>query len=425
MRILVCSDTHLGHSRKACEALWNEVYIQFERVLSIAVHRRVDAILHAGDFFDGVCVAEDISRVSRLFQHYLCGKQKSGVNWRKRVLVSPMMIPFVAIAGNHDGKAMSSLEVMKSFGYIESPCTEDYYEKGETKYTMYPFVIQAGKESVAVYGMDYMEQTEMCRLWNEGKVRVCQPIKKCTKTICLIHQDMSSRFSKPAFPREKMPFDYVIYGHEHEQVLYTDNKSIQPGSTCPLRIANEDVEGKSVIIMDIKEDSVHLERIPLPSPWVINEEISINRGNDKEKMEVEMEEAAVKALERDGHGMGRVTFVGTGDREEFPEVHKLSEKVNKRVRNCINKDVIRYRIVPKRDKEKKSTAPSKNESFMDIFGVELSHVKPRVIQGAAILSLLNGNLHRIDPKARRKCILQAVNDCVKKEIESCMSLGLI
>lgn len=418
MRILICSDTHLGYRRKACEGIWSQAYLQFERILSVAVHRQVDCILHSGDFFDGTCSSEDMAKVSKLMQHYLCGKQKTGVSWRKKVIVSPMMIPFVAIAGNHDGKVMSSLEVLKSFGYVESPDMEVYPEKEKTMYTMYPFVVTSGEESIAVYGMDYMDQEEACKMWNEDRVRVCKPIKKCSKTICLIHQDMESRYGRPAFPREKMPFDYVIYGHEHNQVIYSDGKSIQPGSSCPLRISSEDIDGKSAIFMEMVKGNTVMERIDLCAPWVINEKIQISENIDEKEKENEIVHSVKRAFDRDGYGIGRVTFVYRGRRGDLPDIHTITKKARESVKNTINSDIIRYELIqknePKRKVEENTFRP---REFIDILKEELAKVKMNMLGSDLMTDMLSDTVQSMEASKRRKYISDVIKLREEEELE--------
>lgn len=415
MRILVCSDTHLGHRRKDCDLLWHQAYLQFERILAKAIHRDVDAIIHAGDFFDGPCLSHDMQRTADLMQHYLCGKQKAGVCWRKRRLVSPMMIPFVAIAGNHDGKSLSSLEILKSFGYVESPETECYEERGRTMYTMYPFVIEKGEESVAIYGIDYMDQEEACRMWEEDRVRVCEPIVNCSVKICLIHQDMTARFGKPAFPREKMPFDYVIYGHEHDCVIYNDGRSIQPGSSHPMRISKEDIGCKSVIIMET--DPVRFEMVQLDTPWVINEKVSLPNNVGENAKEV-IERVVKNAFDKPGYGMGRVTFRYCGERKDLPEINGMINILKGEIKNAMNDDIVRYEIVPKQVVNV-PVNNSRSRELLDILREEIERISPKVVVKDVINDLLSGTVQRMESKKRK----QHMNDVINARIESNIEEG--
>lgn len=413
MRILVCSDTHLGHRRKECDLLWHQAYLQFEQILAKALHRDVDAIIHAGDFFDGPCLSQDMQRTADLMQHYLCGKQKNGVCWRKRRLVSPMMIPFVTIAGNHDGKSLSSLEVLKSFGYVESPDTECYQEKGKTMYTMYPFVVEKGEESVAIYGIDYMDQEEACRMWEEDRVRICEPIVKCSLKICLIHQDMVARFGKPAFPREKLPFDYVIYGHEHDCVIYDDGKSIQPGSSHPMRISKEDIGSKSVIIMETNPTSFEL--IHLDTPWVMNEKVALPNDIGEGAKEV-ITRVVKKAFNKPGYGMGRVTFRYNGERKDLPEIHGMVSLLKSEVKNAINEDIVRYEIVPKQTVHVPVNS-KKSRELIDILREEIEMISPKVVVKDVLEDLLSGTVQKMEPKRRKQHISQVIDARISSSID--------
>lgn len=390
--------------------MWHQAYLQFERILSKAVHRDVDAILHAGDFFDGPCIAQDMQRTGDILQHYLCGRKKEGVCWRKRRLVSPMMIPFVTIAGNHDGKSLSSLETLKTFGYVESPDTECYYEKGRLMYTMYPFVIEKGAENVAIYGMDYMDQDEACKAWLENRVRVCEPIVKCSLKICLIHQDMVARFGKPAFPKDLLPFDYVIYGHEHNRVIYNDGRSIQPGSSHPMRISNEDIGDKSVIILETNPTSIEI--VDLDTPWVMNEKVSLPDDVGENAREI-IKRVVTKAFDRPGYGMGRVTFKYNGERKDLPEVQEMICSLKGDIKNTINEDIIRYEITPRKVINMK-ISEEKQRELIDIFREEVQKIKPKVITRDVFEDMLSDAVQRMESKRKR----QHINDVLDEQIKT-------
>ena len=133
MRFLHVADTHLGHAAyaKLDENGYNQretdVFAAWGKAVDMALARRVDAVLHAGDLFDSI-------RPSNRALH--CAL--AGI-----IRLSEAGIKFVAIAGNHSSPRLRETgSVFRLFEHIEG--VRVVYAGAYERITGQPFTPEAG-----------------------------------------------------------------------------------------------------------------------------------------------------------------------------------------------------------------------------------------------------------------------------------------
>ncbi|MDG6221276.1 MAG: exonuclease SbcCD subunit D [Candidatus Thermoplasmatota archaeon] len=112
MRILHMADTHLGYAaygkmdENGLNQRESDIYIAFERAVSLAIREKVDAVLHAGDLFDSVRPSN--RAISFALEQIRILEDKE--------------VPFIAISGNHStprlretGSVFSILSILPNF----------------------------------------------------------------------------------------------------------------------------------------------------------------------------------------------------------------------------------------------------------------------------------------------------------------------
>eukprot|EP00792_Barthelona_sp_PAP020_P001683 TRINITY_DN1269_c0_g1_i1.p1 TRINITY_DN1269_c0_g1~~TRINITY_DN1269_c0_g1_i1.p1 ORF type:complete len:668 (+),score=140.27 TRINITY_DN1269_c0_g1_i1:77-2080(+) len=250
-KILVCSDTHLGH-------LENDVirkddsFLGFEECLRVAKHENVDLILNSGDLFHTSSPSNNTQeKANDLLIKYCFGDSKPQFDLETSsnqpinfISNNPIVsIPFFAIHGNHDDPAeiqrKSPLHVLaasKVINYIgRQPANSSII-------TLRPIILTKGYTRIAIYGLSYIREERLFRLLRERKINIVQPSDpENVYSILLIHQNRIPRTSKNYFSLEFLqayfPFvDFVLWGHEHDVEIeprtYFGNVQIcQPGST--------------------------------------------------------------------------------------------------------------------------------------------------------------------------------------------------
>lgn len=241
MRILHCSDIHLGKRPFGNEIFsqkrYEDYYKVFNQIADRAIEEKVEVFMVAGDLFDKRDLSPDNLRRSEIIF------EKLKINNIKVLLIE----------GNHDNTNKYE-EINSWLHYLEEKtyCKRLSYEKNGEEYKFIPYKI----EDVNFYGLGYpgfvadkvLEELEL----------VLNPIEK---NIVLIHTALGGGEEEGSLPglikssNLKNLKDKVIYiagGHYHSKSIYPKDEPyfFIPGSPEYWNILNEKSDEKGFFIFD-------------------------------------------------------------------------------------------------------------------------------------------------------------------------------
>lgn len=259
MKILHTSDWHLGMTA-GNKSLEEEQRFFFQQLYHIIEVEQVDAVICAGDIYDSsVSNAEAIALYNEVTTE-ICIKRN---------------IPFLLIAGNHDGAARlaSCQELLKKAGL---------YVSGRLVREIEPVFVG----NTAIYLLPFFHKEEVVALFPEYKKEitsqekamqvVCNHIRENmdprNKNILVSHalivnaelseSDRSARVgsatavSKDVFER----FDYVALGHIHKPQKISEHIRYS-GSPVKYSFGSEENQEKCVILIDT--DTMECREVPV------------------------------------------------------------------------------------------------------------------------------------------------------------------
>jgi exonuclease SbcD len=237
IRILHTADTHLGYRQYHSEVRRQDFFNAFSNVVNDALEMQVDAVVHAGDFFDSrnptlEDLLDAINIISRL--------KAAG-------------IPFLAIVGNHESKQNTQwLDLFEEMGVAcrlgKKPCMV-----GEA----------------AIYGIDSVPKSKI-PIFDYSDFEVPENLPEDGKNLLVMHQIMQP------FPYgewsceevlENLPFkvDAVLMGdyHKYEKIKVGDTWVTYPGSTE--RNSASESEPRSYNIITLSGAGLEITRRTIPT----------------------------------------------------------------------------------------------------------------------------------------------------------------
>ncbi|EAT37438.1 AAEL010595-PA [Aedes aegypti] len=319
IKILVASDIHLGYNEKDV-IRGEDSFIAFEEVLQHALENDVDAIILGGDLFHIANPSTNtLNRCSRLLKTYLLGDKPIKLEFlsdqNENFLESlnktvnyedPNMniaIPMFSIHGNHDDPSgfgrISSLDLLSTNGYV------NYFGKWTdlTKINISPILLKKGETKMALYGLSYISDARLARLFNEAKVFLEKPEDTDWFNVMVVHQNRADRGPKNYLPEKSLPafLDLVIWGHEHDcRIIPEENPNkkfyvSQPGSTVATSLAEGEALDKCCGILSIHKSLFRLDPIRLQTvrPFIFEsvnmaeyfDELGLDEGDVQQKMQ--------------------------------------------------------------------------------------------------------------------------------------------
>uniref|UniRef100_A0A182QWK1 Double-strand break repair protein n=1 Tax=Anopheles farauti TaxID=69004 RepID=A0A182QWK1_9DIPT len=319
IKILVASDIHLGYNEK--DAIRGEdSFIAFEEVLQHALANEVDAILLGGDLFHIANPSTNtLDKCFRLLKTYTLGDKPIALEFlsdqnenfpdslsRTVNYEDPninIAIPVFSIHGNHDDSGgsgrVSSMNLLSTNGYV------NYFGKWTdlTKVDIQPILLRKGETKLALYGLSYINDTRLCRLWLDGKVFFTKPNEPGFFNLMVVHQNRAERGPKNYLPESALPsfLDLVIWGHEHDCRIEPEENVTQkfyvsqPGSTVATSLSEGEAIPKCCGLLSIHKGLFRMDPIPLKSvrPFVfesidlatVQDELQLDEGNVQKKVE--------------------------------------------------------------------------------------------------------------------------------------------
>ncbi|XP_055531500.1 double-strand break repair protein MRE11 [Wyeomyia smithii] len=317
IKILVASDIHLGHNEKDV-IRGEDSFIAFEEVLQHALENDVDAVILGGDLFDIANPSTNtLNRCTRLLKTYMLGDKPIKLEFlsdqNENFLESlnqtvnyedPNMniaIPVFSIHGNHDDPSgfgrISSLDLLSTNGYV------NYFGKWTdlNKINISPILLKKGETKLALYGLSYISDPRLARLFNEAKVFLEKPEDTDWFNIMVLHQNRADRGPKNYLPEKSLPrfLDLIIWGHEHDcRIIPEENPTkkfyvSQPGSTVATSLAEGESIDKCCGLLSIYKKQFRLDPIPLQTvrPFIFE---SINLANLVQELQLDEGDAQAK-----------------------------------------------------------------------------------------------------------------------------------
>lgn len=235
MRIVHLADTHLGYRQfagkldpdKQINQRESDVYGVWHRAVDLAIERKIDAVIHAGDVFDSPrpsprALSEALEGLGRL--------RDAG-------------IPVIAIAGNHSTPRFRSggsvFEVLEHFGVHVAWGAPQTFRIGD----------------VAFHAVPHEADAEQLK----ADIAELEPDPSAAANVLMLHADLSA-VPSPTYGEinateleqeviEQAPFDYIAMGHLHRYQAPQIN-AIYPGSLERLDFADL-VGEKAVLEVDL------------------------------------------------------------------------------------------------------------------------------------------------------------------------------
>ncbi|XP_069690636.1 double-strand break repair protein MRE11 isoform X2 [Periplaneta americana] len=289
LNILVASDIHLGYAEK--DGIRGEdSYTTFEEILALAEEKNVDLVLLGGDLFhESKPSPKCIHRCMSLMRKYCMGDRPVAVSFLSdqtenfkhcdKPIVNyedpnlNISIPIFSIHGNHDDPSgygrVSSLDLLSAPGLL------NYFGKWTdlTHVEISPLLMQKGETRLALYGLSYLKDERLARLFLDHHVKMFRP-RECQDewlNVFVLHQNRVDRGIKRFITEEMLPdfLDLVIWGHEHECRIkpeWNDNRRFyvcQPGSPVATSLCVGEAVPKNVAVLSIYKKNFKITPIPL------------------------------------------------------------------------------------------------------------------------------------------------------------------
>lgn len=238
MKILHCSDIHLGKrpfgTKEFSQKRYLDFFKVFDEIVDIGIEEKIDLFIVAGDLFDKKELTPDtLERCEKSFQ-----KLKN------------REIKVFLIEGNHDNISGND-EINSWLGYLEKKgfVHRGRYEVSNKKYSFEKFVV----EDVNIYGIGYPGFVIDDVLEN-----LAQELNEEEKNIVVVHTALGGGEYLPGLAMSdsiRKLKDKVIYiagGHLHSYQVYPKDEPyfFIPGSLEYWNVLNEKSDEKGGIIFD-------------------------------------------------------------------------------------------------------------------------------------------------------------------------------
>ena len=254
VRVLHVSDTHLGAAPHSSIHRYRDVFEAFRETVDIAIEERVDAYIHAGDFFDRASVAPEtyilaIKELQRL--------RDSGI----RVVV---------VAGQHDmprRRSLSPLALLRELGLVDVVAIESVVSAR----------LSTRSGTLSVVAVPYAARKSISRA----------PAPPREGPSILVAHLLLKEVGIPSYDASlsDIPtgFSYVALGdyHGHRVFRLVDGTPVvYSGATEVFRVDEWSEDGKGVQLVEVERGEARVERIRLRSvrPWIVKRFSSVQEA---------------------------------------------------------------------------------------------------------------------------------------------------
>lgn len=168
---------------------------------------------------------------------------------------------------------------------------------------MSPILLKKGITQLALYGLSYIHDNRLARLFIESKVVLNQPSEETDIwfNMLVLHQNRADRGPKNFLPEEVLPvfMHLVMWGHEHDcRIIPEKNVNevciTQPGSSVATSLSDGEAIDKHIGLLTIYKKKFKLYPIKLKTvrPFVFDtinlteyeDELELNEGEPVEKI---------------------------------------------------------------------------------------------------------------------------------------------
>ncbi|XP_012285624.1 double-strand break repair protein MRE11 [Orussus abietinus] len=296
-KILIATDCHLGYEQNRKRGNESDSFITFEEILTYAKTHDVDFILLGGDLFHDTKPSQNVvMQCMSLLRKYCLGPRKQKIKFlsdpevifqhcQHKVLnyEDPninVSIPVFSIHGNHDDPSfgsVGSLDLLAVSGLV------NYFGKWTdlTRVIIPPLIFKKGKSHVALYGLSYLNDQRLSRLFRDFKVDMLksEEMPECFN-IFVLHQNRVKHAEYAYIPENRFPnfLNFILWGHEHEcriepEYIEEQNYYIcQPGSSIATSLCQAEAEPKHVAILQIHKFDFQVQKLKLKTvrPFVFD-----------------------------------------------------------------------------------------------------------------------------------------------------------
>lgn len=317
LKILVATDNHLGYNEKdtirgkeffsryrvffyrfnvSFNCIGNDSFVTFEEILQNAVQNDVDFILLGGDLFhDAKPSPNTLQRCMQLLRTYTLGDKPIQLQFLSDQTANfaaslnqmvnyedPNMnvaYPVFSIHGNHDDPSgfgrLSALDLLSTNGLV------NYFGRWTdlTQITVTPILLRKGSTQLALYGLSYIQDCRLARLFEDTKVVLERAYADDAEdetadrwfNVMVLHQNRADRGPKNFVPERVLPqfIDLFIWGHEHDCRIVPERNTehkfhvSQPGSSVATSLAEGESLQKHCGLLLVHGTEFKLEPIPL------------------------------------------------------------------------------------------------------------------------------------------------------------------
>lgn len=159
-----------------------------------------------------------------------------------------------------------------------------------------PILMRKGETQLALYGLSYIHDNRLARLFLDSKVILEKPDEKTGVwfNIMVLHQNRADRGPKNFLPEEILPgfLDLVIWGHEHDCRIWPEENAVkefyvtQPGSSVATSLSEGESIEKHIGLLLVHKNEFKLEPIKLQTvrPFIFE---SVNLGDLEEELHLD------------------------------------------------------------------------------------------------------------------------------------------
>ncbi|NLZ80467.1 MAG: DNA repair exonuclease [Clostridiales bacterium] len=274
MKFIHVADIHLGaipeKGKPWAENREREIWDTFIELIKRAEKEQVDFLFIAGDLFHRQPLLRELKEVNYLFS--TLGKTK-----------------VILMAGNHDYIRRDSyyrnFDWEENVSFLKSPRIERVY---------FP------EENVEVYGGSYYDKKIREPIYDR-----IMPIDKTRINILIAHGGDEKHAPMNERQLALNGFDYIALGHRHTQVVFLENRIINPGNIEPLDI--NETGKKGYFIGELTKETCHTQFIPLAKRNYIHLHIKVKTSTTLLALQRVVEE---KIEELGKHHMYKLIIVG-------------------------------------------------------------------------------------------------------------------
>ena len=190
LSVLIASDTHLGYNEKA-PIRGDDSFNTFDEIFRIAVEKKVDMVLLAGDLFhENKPSRKSLKRCMEILRDHCLGDrevklcclsdQKTNFHdkYKEVNYENPnynVQLPVFSIHGNHDDPTgdggLAALDLLSVANFVNYFGKADNFDQIELS----PVLIQKGATKLALYGLGHVRDERLSRCFERKSVTVCRP----------------------------------------------------------------------------------------------------------------------------------------------------------------------------------------------------------------------------------------------------------